>query len=121
MSHEGGHRHARLQQLLEEELSSLMRDEVQDPRLADLRVVGVELSVDFRAARVRYLVDDDSRANLDRVERALERAGAFLRKRLGEALDLKRVPQLSFRYDRDAAAEARAQALMADRKPPLDD
>ena len=112
MSHEGGHRHQRLQQLIEEELSSQLRDEVQDPRLADVRITAVELSVDYKNARVRYIVPDDSKANLDKVQRAFERAAPFLRARIGEALDLKKLPTLSFVYDRDAAAAERARAVM---------
>src|SRR6185295_15857457 len=100
MSLEGGHRHQRLQQLIEEELSLLLRDEVQDPRLEEVRIIGVTLSIDYKNARVLYVVEDDSRANLEKVERGLERATPFLRARLGEALDLKKLPTLSFVYDR---------------------
>jgi ribosome-binding factor A len=116
MGHEGGHRHQRLQQLIEEELSSLLRDEVQDPRLDGVRITGVELSIDYKSARVRYVVDDDSKANLTKVERACERAAPFLRARLGEALDLKKLPTLSFMFDRDAAAASRAIAVLDEPK-----
>jgi ribosome-binding factor A len=111
MSHEGGHRHSRLQQLIREELESLLRDEVSDPRLDDVRCTRVELSVDYRSARVHFLLppEREQPAELSKVARAFDRAAAFLRARLGEALDLKRVPQLSFRYDRDAAEEERGQ------------
>jgi ribosome-binding factor A len=115
MGHEGGHRHQRLQQLIEEELSSLLRDEVQDPRLADVKITGVELSIDYKSARVRYVVPDESRANLSKVQRAFERAAPFLRARLGEALDLKKLPTLSFLFDRDAAAGARAVSILEEK------
>ena len=52
MSHEGGHRHQRLQQLIGEELSSLLRYETQDPLLDDVRITAVELSIDYKSARV---------------------------------------------------------------------
>jgi ribosome-binding factor A len=109
-----GHRHARLTQLIHEELEALLRDEVADPRLEGARVSAVELSVDYRSARVRFVLGDWSptAAALAQAERGLERASAFLRARLGEALDLKRVPELRFIYDRDAAAQARAGALL---------
>src|SRR2546421_13099574 len=97
-----GHRHTRLQQLIEEELMALLRDEVQDPRLDEVRVTAVELSVDYRSARVRWVAPDETKPALDKVQRAFERASAFLRRRLGEALDLKRLPTLSFVFDRDA-------------------
>lgn len=103
-----GHRHARLQQLIAEELAALLRDEVVDPRLEDVRVASVALSVDYRSARIGYV----TQGNRQQVERGLERAAAFLRRRIGEALDLKRIPQLKFVYDADAAAAERAGKIL---------
>jgi ribosome-binding factor A len=117
MSHEGGHRHQRLQQLIDEELVALLRDEVQDPLLDDVRITSVELSVDYKSARVRWAAFDESRAYVAKLDKALERATPFLRARLGEALDLKKLPTLSFMFDRDAAARARALALIDSGEP----
>jgi ribosome-binding factor A len=112
MSDEGGHRHQRLEQLIAEELAGLLRDEVVDPRLDGVRVSGVELSVDYRSARVRFIVEEGGESRLERIEQGLARATPFLRARLGEALDLKRLPELVFKFDRDAAAGARARELL---------
>src|SRR5258706_6887428 len=94
-----GHRHARLQELVQRELESLLRDEMEDPRLAEVRVASVVLSVDYRHARVHFTVvrsPDGSPVEPSAVSRALERATPFLRARLAEAVDLKRVPELRF-------------------------
>jgi ribosome-binding factor A len=98
----GGHRHTRLQQLMEEEIGALLRDEVVDPRLDGASCSGVELSVDYRSARVRFMLPAERQqpADIQKAERAFEKATAFFRARLGEALDLKRVPELRFVYDR---------------------
>lgn len=48
-----GHRHERIQDLIFEELRALMRDDVSDPALNDVRVTAVVLSIDYRHARVR--------------------------------------------------------------------
>jgi ribosome-binding factor A len=113
-----GHRHERLQQILEEELQSLVRDELTDPRLADLTVTSVELSVDYRSARVKFLTDapEETPANLEKIDRALQKAVRFLRARLGESLEMKRLPELHFVYDRDAAGERRAAQVLRDQK-----
>src|SRR4051812_6672243 len=52
-----GHRHARLSRLIREELDALLRDEVRDAVLSGTRVTSLELSVDYRAARVGYVPD----------------------------------------------------------------
>jgi ribosome-binding factor A len=98
----GGHRHARLQQLMEEEIGALLRDEVVDPRLEGASCTAVELSVDYRSARVRFVLPPEraTAADIQKAARAFEKAGPFFRARLGEALDLKRVPELRFVYDR---------------------
>jgi ribosome-binding factor A len=99
-----GHRHVRLQQIVEEEVAALLRDEVSDPRLAGVIVTRVELSVDYKNAKVGFVLPR-ARPDADRVEveRALVRAGAFLRARLAEAVDLKAVPALRFVWDAVAA------------------
>lgn len=111
----GGHRHQRLQQILEEELQSLVRDELTDPRLADLRVTAVELSVDYRSARVKFVTDapEETAERLAKIDRALGKATRFLRARLGESVEMKRLPELHFVYDRDFAAQRRAAQVMS--------
>lgn len=97
-----GHRHARLQELVQRELVALLRDEVADPRLEPVRIASVVLSVDYRHARIHFTVlqrNETDRADIGAVGRALGRATPFLRGRLAEAVDLKRVPELRFVFD----------------------
>jgi ribosome-binding factor A len=98
----GGHRHARLQDLIRDELGALLRDDVTDPALADVRLKAVVLSVDYRHARVHFVLGGApggvESARLS-AERALGRATSFFRARLAEAIDFKRVPDLRFVFD----------------------
>jgi ribosome-binding factor A len=96
-----GHRHLRLQGLIFEELRALLRDDVSDPALANVRVTAVVLSIDYRHARIHYalVLPSDSHSEKMRTERALVRATAFFRARLADALDVKRVPDLRFVLD----------------------
>ena len=93
-----GHRAERLEQILLEEVGSLLRDEARDPRLGDVSTTRVELSVDYKSARVFYVLPEG--VHQGAVERALVRATPFLRARLAEALALKQVPALRFVHDR---------------------
>ncbi len=115
-----GHRHHRLQQLIDEELTALIRDEAQDPLLDDVRLTAVELSVDYKSARVRWIepagAAEPTKPQIAKMQLAFERASAFLRARLGEALDLKKQPTLTFVYDRVGAAAARAVAALDEKK-----
>lgn len=95
-----GHRHVRIQELMRRELDGVLRDEVNDPCLQAVRIGQVVMSVDYRHARVHYTVSP-AQGGADRrsLEAAFVRAGPFLRRRLAEAIDFKRVPDLRFVLD----------------------
>jgi ribosome-binding factor A len=111
-----GHRHERLSRLLREEVAALVRDDLTDPRLDGVSVTFVELSVDYKNARVGFIGPDAAAAtpeDRDRMARALVRATPFLRARLAESIDLKVLPALRFSWDAYAAAEPRSDDLIA--------
>jgi ribosome-binding factor A len=96
----GGGRGSRLQELIREEVDSILRDEVQDPQLQEVRITACELSIDGARARLWYTTPagtyDPANAA---IEAALARASRFVRTRLAETLALKRTPELVFRRD----------------------
>ena len=102
-----GVRGPRLEQLFREELNSIIDCEMTDPRLDGTRVNFVELSRDGSRARVWFAVASDSNpsgsASAVELEAVFERASGFLRRRLCEALPLKRMPELCFRHDASLA------------------
>lgn len=106
---DSGVRILRLQELIREELSGLLRDDVEDPAVSGVVVAAVVLSADYRHARVHYALrnaGDDVAGRRAEVDRALARATPFLRARLADAIDLKRVPDLRFVFDAATADSA---------------
>ncbi|MEO8179802.1 MAG: ribosome-binding factor A [Deltaproteobacteria bacterium] len=94
-----GLRSQRLEELFREELNSLLEIEINDPALDDARITRAELSLDGSRARVWFaLASSVSDTDAGRARSALERATGFLRSRLCEALPVKRIPELTFRY-----------------------
>lgn len=93
----GGHRHQRLEVSVREELQSILRDDVTDPELEGVVIRAVVLSADYRSARLHFMVPRGRPRTA--VERAFDRASAFLRARLAEAVELKRTPELRFVYE----------------------
>jgi ribosome-binding factor A len=93
-----GHRHERVQGLILEELRALMRDDVSDPTLTGVRITAVVLSVDYRHARVHFALTQGGEGRFT-VERALVRVTPFLRARLADAVEMKRIPDLRFVFD----------------------
>ncbi len=96
--HLGG-RAVRLEELYRKELNSLLDGEIGDARLDGARVNRIELSRDGSRARVWFAMNDAARVNHAEAARAFERAAGFFRRRLSDAVPLKRSPELSFRHD----------------------
>ena len=88
---------ARLDALLQEEISALIVREIHDPRVGFVTITHVDVSPDLRHATVWVSLigqPDERRAAL----RALRHAMPFVRHRLG-VLRLKRIPELHLRAD----------------------
>lgn len=89
----------RLETLILEEINAVLVDEIGDRRLDGVRVTLVELAGDGSCARL-WVSRDPRKGDVSRdVLGALDRAAAFLRLRLAEALAFQRVPELRFRID----------------------
>ena len=92
-------------------LSELLRFETKDPRLQNVSLTAVDLSGDLSVARV-YFSTLDPDADAEPVLEGLRRAGGFLRRRLGQELKIRHVPELRFRHDDSAEHGARISQLI---------
>ena len=92
-------RTARVNDLIQAEISELLKRRVKDPRIGDLvTVTEVATSADLRHAKVFISVmgsEDEKRETL----KCLSAASGFLRRELGERLTLRYIPELSFEQD----------------------
>lgn len=107
-------RRLRLNHLLREELSELLRRQVKDPRLeAMVTITDVAISADLRHARVLVSVmgtDDEKKAVLQGLDSAL----GYLRHELASRLDLRHIPELTFEADDSLERGDRLVRLMKD-------
>jgi ribosome-binding factor A len=112
-----GSRPDRVADLIRAELALLLTREVHDPGIGFVTITRVQMTPDLQQARVFYtaLGDDKARKNS---ERAIERAGPFLRRQIGSRLRLKRVPELTFLYDESIAGQDRIEQLLNEIRTP---
>lgn len=107
-------RHLRVGAELKRVLNDLLQLEVKDPRLAGVRVSDVELSGDLGVAKIFFgMLKLDDAADAAAVE-AFAKAAGFLRKRIGQELRLRRVPELRFAHDDSARQGLRISRLLDD-------
>ncbi len=109
---------------MQRELAALLRDEVKNPRLAEVTIQEVRVTRDLSHAKVYFTVLD--RDQVPWFTEALEQASGFLRRRLGQLMKLRTVPRLHFVYDKSIDEGMRLSALIdqavaADRRKEDDD
>ncbi|OHV11238.1 30S ribosome-binding factor RbfA [Kushneria phosphatilytica] len=104
----------RVAEQLAHELAVLIQREVKDPRLGMVTVGSARVSRDLSYADVYItLMGDNSDERIRDHLRILEGASGFLRRRLGQQLKLRHVPQLRFHYD-DSVERGHALSSLID-------
>jgi ribosome-binding factor A len=113
---EDGRRTLRVAGLVQSHLTTALARELGDPELSTLVVTHVDVSPDLSiaTARVRRLSIEDGPEARKSVITRLRRAVPRLRRALGPALKLRRVPDLRFIYDTGEDARDRVDALLAE-------
>ena len=99
----------RVAERLRTELSTLLARSARDPGLLGVTVTEVRMTPDLQLARVYYtLLDDSDRSS---AARGLRRARPYLRREIGQRLQLRQVPQIRFLYDDSAERQDRIARL----------
>jgi ribosome-binding factor A len=98
-------------QLLREELSRLVREEIKDPRVAGVTITHVDASPDLSHARilVRTLTEDTP---VEEAIDGLRSAAGFMRHRLGRELHFRRIPEFHFEADHTLEHAQRIEELL---------
>jgi ribosome-binding factor A len=108
-----GKRLERVNQLIKEEISTLLQRELKDPRLGFVTVTEVDVTPDLKHAKV-YVSVLGGEAQWTSSLAALESAKGFVWAWLRRHLDLRVTPEISFRPDRSMEHAAHIQSLLAD-------
>lgn len=116
MPPEPGVRAKRVAEGVREELSSILAQEIKDPRAAGAVVTRVEMTGDLRSARVwvRRLEASDDAARRKEMVDALTRAAGMLRREVTQRLALRHAPTLRFLYDEGVERSSRVEELLAE-------
>lgn len=106
----------RLNEQLKRELAVRLRTELRDPRVQGVTLTAVRTAPDLTHARVMIRVLGDQAARAEALE-GLAAAAPYLRKALGQALHIRRVPELSFEVDATLEHAARIEELLHEVRP----
>jgi ribosome-binding factor A len=101
----------RIDELLRQEIGSIVTRDVADPRVGFATITKVETTPDLRHAKVWVSVIGQQKERATTVA-ALSRAMPFIRRELGRTLRLKRIPDLHVQLDDTAERGTRVLHLL---------
>jgi ribosome-binding factor A len=91
----------------------MLRGDVRDPAAKDVVVSAVRMTDDLSIARVYVRVlEEVGRERQDAVVEALGRASGFLRREMGQRLELRHVPKLEFYWDEVVDSALRIESIL---------
>ncbi len=83
--------------LMQRELSDLIRREVRDPRVGMVTLTSVDVSPDLSHAKVFFTILDKQKVG--ETTQGLQRAAGYLRSQLAHRMKMYTTPELRFVYD----------------------
>ena len=100
----------RLGDLIQREVSDLIRLELRDPRVGMITLTSVDVSPDMSHARLFFtLLEKDK---LEDTLHGLKRSAGFLRSQLARRLKMYTTPELRFEYDESVERGDRLSRLI---------
>jgi ribosome-binding factor A len=93
-----GNRSHRVGDQILREISDLLLKKVRDPRLKGVTLTDVSVSRDLRRAYVYYSIFGEGEQK-KQVQEGFESAKGYIRREIGERLQLRYVPDVQFRHD----------------------
>jgi ribosome-binding factor A len=104
-------RRQRVAEMLFQELSILIANELADPRVSLVEVTGVDVSPDLRSVKV-FVSHDEEEVTKRQVLQGLKHATPYMRREIANRCNLRVVPELLFYYDDTVEKAARIDALL---------
>ena len=102
--------------LIQRELSDLLRRDVRDPHVGMVTLTSVDVAPDLSHAKVYFTILD--KAKLAETGKALQRAAGFLRSQLSHRMNMYTTPALRFVYDESVERGDRLSRLIDSVVPP---
>ena len=104
-------RQRKVQELLVQEISQIIRRELKDPHVGFVTITDAEVSPDLRHARVFYSVLGDQ-SQREETGKALNRAAGFIRGEFARRASMRYVPEIRFYFDASVEQGARIHQLL---------
>ena len=102
----------RLNHIFTEAISKVVAEEVKDEDIKFVTITAVDISSDLSYAKVYYtnLIDEDR----EKVNTALNKASGFIRGKLFDMVEIRKMPELTFIYDKSIEYGNKIEKILED-------
>ena len=114
------YRPERIGEQIHKEVTRLLLYSLKDPRVASVTLTGVKVSRDLGSARIYFVVSDEEEQR-KAAEQGLKSASPFIRRELGQALQLRSIPAIRFQYDESLGYGQKIENLLRQVRDDLHD
>jgi ribosome-binding factor A len=107
------HRQQRLADEIRDTIGQLFAGgQLSDPRLDGVSITAVKLSGDLQIATVYFRTYNDT-IPVEDIHKGLDSASGLMRRKLAGAIDVRRIPELKFFFDKSIERANRIESLLA--------
>ena len=92
-------RAARVAKEIQRQMSVILRDDLRDPRIGFTTITSVDMTADLRFARA-YFTTHGGSVKENNAAAALNQANGFIRRLIGQRINLRCVPEIVFKLDK---------------------
>jgi ribosome-binding factor A len=103
----------RVADLIRAEVADLLLKEVKDPRIGPVTITGAEITDDLKVAKI-FFVEMGKDTCTAETQAGLQSATGFLKRKLGQRLKLRYVPDITFIVDQSFAYGSHIDQLIAE-------
>lgn len=104
-------RYEKVASAIHKEVSSIVHDELKDPRLGFITITRVELTPDLRYCKIFFSVLGKAEDYL-KTKKALDSALGYIRRLIAQRIQLRFTPELSFYEDKGGEYSVRIQEVL---------
>lgn len=115
-------RYEKVAEAIRQEVSSIIHDELKDPRLGFVTVTRVEMTPDLRFAKIFFSVLGSQEEQLNS-KKALDSGIGFIRRLIAQRIQLRLAPEIMFKEDKSGEYSIRIQEVLDEIRqlnPPAD-
>lgn len=107
------YRGGRINEEVRREISVIIRDEIKDPRMtAMVSITAVKVTKDLRYAKVFVSIFGKNEDEKNETFAALKSASGYIRKEIGQRINLRNTPQILFELDDSISYSMKIEELI---------